>query len=340
MASAETPPLTASQEDSPPSPNADFLKDVIEGLSQDQKRVAPKYFYDAHGSALFDRICELEEYYPTRTEVGLLTDRAHQIATLVNGKHLIEFGSGSSMKIRILLDAADGLASYVPVDISRDHLYAAAGSIAQDYPNLAVIPVCADFTQPFMLPETVENGGKVGFFPGSTIGNFSHQEAQGFLAMTARMLGIDGGLVIGVDLKKNPDLIEAAYNDGEGVTAAFNLNMLRRINQELDGTFELDAFTHEAHYDSEKGRIEMHLISSKDQSVSINDHTFHFKRDERIHTENSHKYDIEEFHEMGRAAGFETEHTWTDENDLFSVHYMNVTALSNSASHLGSTFNA
>lgn len=304
----------------------DFLRDVIEGLSQDQKQLAPKYFYDSHGSALFDRICDLEEYYPARTELGVLKARANEIADLVDGQHLIEFGSGSSVKIRILLDAADGLASYVPVDISRDHLLSAAHSIARDYPDLSVIPVCADFTRTFELPDTIENGEKVGFFPGSTIGNFSRQEAQEFLSMTAGMLGDGGGLVIGVDLKKDPELLNAAYNDDEGVTAEFNLNLLTRINRELGGTFDIDSFTHQALYNTDEGRVEMHLISSRDQTASVNGYTFHFEHNESIHTENSHKYDIEEFHEMCREAGYVPDRTWTDANNLFSVHYLKVAA--------------
>ncbi len=317
---------SASDEVLNPSQQLEFLSDVIEGLSQDQKRISPKYFYDSKGSALFDQICELEEYYPTRTEMGLLKESALEIANIVEGHHLIEFGSGSSTKIRILLDAATDLASYIPVDISKDHLYASAESIAQDYPDLDVIPVCADFTRTFDLPEKAEDGNKVGFFPGSTIGNFSRQEASDFLSMTTHLLGDDGGLVIGVDLKKDPRLLRAAYNDNTGVTAEFNLNLLSRINRELDGTFELDSFTHEAHYNQDKGRVEMHLVSGKDQSVSVDGHTFHFERDESIHTENSHKYDVEEFHNLGRQAGFNAERTWIDENDLFSIHYLRVVA--------------
>lgn len=308
------------------SSDPDFLKDVISGLSQEQKTLSPKYFYDAKGSALFDQICELDEYYPTRTEVGLLSEKAGEIAQLVDGQHLIEFGSGSSTKIRILLDAAKGLASYVPVDISREHLLGAANSISNDYPELDVIPVCADFTKSFELPEIVDSGAKAGFFPGSTIGNFSRQEAKEFLSMTAEILGQDGGLVVGVDLKKDSEILQAAYNDQDGVTAEFNLNLLTRINRELDGTFDRDAFAHDARYVEEKGRIEMHLISLKEQVVTVNGTAFDFKRDESIHTENSHKYDIEEFHTIGRETGFEPDRTWTDNNNLFSIHYLKVAA--------------
>lgn len=308
------------------SVDGQFLDDVIEGLSQEQKSLAPKYFYDANGSALFDKICKLDEYYPTRTEVGLLSDRAKEIAELVDGQHLIEFGSGSSVKIRILLDAAKGLASYVPVDISREHLHGAAESIAKDYPNLDVIPVCADFTRSFDLPDVVDTGAKAGFFPGSTIGNFSRAEAHDFLAMAAGMLGNGGGLVIGVDLKKDPNMLRAAYNDQQGVTAEFNLNLLARINRELSGTFDLDTFAHDARYVEEKGRVEMHLVSLKEQVISVNGQRFSFQRDESIHTENSHKYDIDEFHEIGRETGFEPDRTWTDEKNLFSVHYLKVAA--------------
>lgn len=306
--------------------SSEFLDDVIAGLSMKQKTLSPKYFYDATGSALFDKICELDEYYPTRTEVGLLSERANEIANLVDGQHLIEFGSGSSTKIRILLDAADGLASYVPVDISREHLLGAADSISIDYPDLDVLPVCADFTKSFDLPDVVDNGTKAGFFPGSTIGNFSRAEAKDFLTMAAGMLGEGGGLVIGVDLKKDPKLLQAAYNDQEGVTAEFNLNLLTRINRELDGNFDLNAFAHEARYVDDKGRVEMHLVSQKKQVVTISGHSFNFEHGESIHTENSHKYDIDEFHDIGRETGFEPNQTWTDSNKLFSVHYLKVAA--------------
>lgn len=305
---------------------SEFLTDVMDGLSRDQKALSPKYFYDANGSALFDKICDLQEYYPTRTELGVLSDRADEIASLVDGQHLIEFGSGSSVKIRILLDAADGLASYVPVDISREHLLDAAQSISKDYPALDVLPVCADFTKTFPLPGPVAAGARAGFFPGSTIGNFSRPEADDFLVMAAGMLGNGGGLVIGVDLKKDPKILHAAYNDASGVTADFNLNLLTRINRELEGTFDLTAFTHDARYVEEKGRIEMHLVSLIDQTVIVQGRPFDFKKDESIHTENSHKYDIDEFHEMGRQAGFAPDKTWTDDNDLFSVHYLKVAA--------------
>lgn len=305
---------------------SEFLSDVVDGLSKEQKTLSPKYFYDANGSALFDQICELQEYYPTRTEIGVLSERADEIAQLVEGQHLIEFGSGSSVKIRVLLDAADGLASYVPVDISREHLFEAARSIANDYPSLDVVPVCADFTKTFSLPDSVTPGDRVGFFPGSTIGNFSRLEAENFLVMAAGMLGNGGGLVIGVDLKKDPKLLHAAYNDARGITADFNLNLLTRINRELNGTFDIESFAHDARYVEDKGRVEMHLVSLKDQTVLIGEQPFDFKKDESIHTENSHKYDIEEFHEMGRTAGFAPGRTWTDKNDLFSVHYLEVAA--------------
>jgi len=306
--------------------NTCFLKDVLDGLSQDQKRIAPKYFYDAPGSELFDQICELDEYYLTRTELRLLKEVANYIADVVDGQHLIEFGSGSSIKSRVLLDAAKNLASYVPVDISEDHLLTCADAIAQDYPKLDVIPVCADITKIFDLPERLMNGERIGFFPGSTIGNLSRKDAIDFLSMTADLLGAGGGLVIGVDLKKDPDILNAAYNDKKGITADFNLNLLKRINRELGGSFEVESFTHRAYYNEEKSRIEMHLVSNKDQSVSVNGHVFHFKRDESIHTENSHKYDIEEFHNLGWEAGYLAEHTWTDDCKMFSVHYLKVAA--------------
>ena len=247
-----------------------FLEAVVAGLSQPRKTLPCKYFYDARGSRLFDAICTLKEYYPTRTETGLLHDRCGEIAALAGpGVNLVEFGSGSSTKVRIVLDALDRPAAYVPVDISRDHLLASARLLAADYPALAVIPVCADYTAHFDLPERALAGPRLGFFPGSTIGNFTPDAAVAFLAQAAGSLGAGAGLLIGADLKKDVRILHAAYDDARGVTAAFNMNLLVRINRELGGNFDLDAFAHEARWNPADGRIEMHLVSRRRQAITV-----------------------------------------------------------------------
>ena len=302
-----------------------FLSDVIEGLSKSDKALEPKYFYDERGSQLFDAITQLEEYYPTRTETSILKTQADELAEIIGpDANLIEFGSGSSVKVRILLDALDSLHSYVPVDISGDHLLHAAEDLAKDYPAIKIIPVAADFTRKFDLPDETAAGANVGFFPGSTIGNFTPDAAVRFLKTAAETLGPGGTLIIGVDLKKDTSTLEAAYNDADGVTAEFNLNVLERINRELDANFQLDQFDHDAIYNEDVGRIEMHLRSTEDQTVRVNGHTFDFAEDETIHTENSYKYSIKGFHELAAGAGFRAVKVWTDPNQLFSLHYMQV----------------
>ena len=303
----------------------DFRKAVLNGLSQPQKRLPSKFFYDAKGSALFDRICTLEEYYPTRTETVLLESCGKEIAVLAGpNANLIEFGSGSSVKTRILLDALDRLTSYVPIDISRDHLLAAAKTLAQDYPEVAVTPVCADFVQPLDLPKLAGTGVNLGFFPGSTIGNFRPADAAAFLKNAARAVGHGGAMVIGVDLVKDPATLHAAYNDASDVTAAFNLNLLERINRELDADFGLDGFAHYAPYNPARGCIEMHLVSRRAQQVRIAGKTFNFASGETIHTEDSHKYTIEGFHELARRGGWTPREVWCDADSLFSVHFLDV----------------
>jgi len=305
----------------------EFLHDVIAGLSKPQKELVSKYFYDARGSILFDQICELDEYYLTRTETLLLEKHAAEITSLMSSRtHLIEFGSGSSIKIRILLDAANKLASYIPVDISLDHMVESSAAIAKAYPKLKVIPVCADFTKQFKLPPETHDGTCVGFFPGSTIGNFTPNQTKEFLSHTAQLLGANGALIIGVDLKKDKTVINTAYNDEGGITAAFNLNILHRINRELEGTFNLNTFKHHAHYNERDGRVEMHLISTCNQTVDVAEHTFDFANQETIHTENSYKYSITEFTELSRWAGYEPHRIWTDTEHLFSIHYLRIAA--------------
>lgn len=307
-----------------------FARDVLAGLAATPRTLPPKYFYDAAGSALFDRICTLPEYYPTRTERRILAERAPEIARHM-GPHadLIEFGAGSLTKVRILLDAFSAAAAprrYLPVDISAGHLQAAAGRLRADYPGLVVQAVVADYTLALILPEDGAVAGKrVGFFPGSSIGNFLPDEALAFLQLAARLLR-GGGLLVGVDLVKEPARLHAAYNDAQGVTAAFNLNLLRRINLELGGDFDLDGFAHHACYDPVRRRIEMHLISRRTQRVRIGEETFLFNEGDSIHTENSHKYTVDGFRALAMKAGFRPGPAWTDEERLFSVHWLEAPA--------------
>ena len=302
----------------------DFETAVVAGLSATPKTLPCKFFYDQAGSELFSRICELDEYYPTRTEVGLLRRISGNIARLMGPDcHLIEFGSGDGIKVRLLLDAVNALAGYTAVDISRDHLKRSAEDLARLYPDIEIAAICADYTKPFDVPppSAKADARRVGFFPGSTIGNFTPAEAVEFLRTAAKLLE-GGDLIIGVDLKKDIARLESAYNDSEGVTAAFNLNLLARINRELSGDFIIDAFEHRAHYDPVAGRIEMHLISRRDQFVTFGGRRFDFVAGETIHTENSYKYAIEEFREVAANAGFKVVGGWTDDENLFSIHYL------------------
>jgi dimethylhistidine N-methyltransferase len=306
-------------------PDEDFYAQVIAGLAHAPKSLPCKFFYDAAGSRLFERICELEEYYPTRTEVGILRRYRRDIASLIGrSANLIEFGSGATTKVRILLDAIEGPVAYTGVDISREHLLTSARSLAADFLNVRVTAVCADYTRPFALPlASLRTGEKrIGFFPGSTIGNFTRTEARGFLAGVARLLGPGGEFLVGVDLKKDAAVLRAAYNDREGVTAAFNLNLLARINRELNADFDLSSFRHHAPYNEVDGRIEMYLVSEREQAVGVADRSFKFRRGEAIHTENSHKFRIEEFQELADGSGFDAIRVWTDDSHLFSIHYL------------------
>ncbi len=304
----------------------DFKTEVIENLSREQKTLPCKFFYDKKGSTLFDRICELDEYYPTRTEVSLLDRHGQEFAELSGPScHLIEFGSGSSVKVRLLLDRLDEPAAYTAIDISRDHLIDAASALAEEFPALDVEAVCADYTQPLRLERENGNAGRrLGFFPGSTIGNFAPDEAHAFLERSAETIGPGGSMLIGVDLKKDEDTLVAAYNDREGVTAAFNENLLARINRELEGDFDLSAFSHDAVYNRQHGRIEMHLVSERDQTARVGDRSFDFRAGETIHTENSYKYSIEQFQGLCREARYEPVQAWTDPDGMFSLHFLNV----------------
>lgn len=296
-----------------------FAADVIAGLTAQPKTLSPKYFYDLAGSALFERITALPEYYPTRCEIGILRDHASAIAALFPpGCALIEFGSGSSRKARILLGAGATVAAYIAVDISGDFLQQDLARLVCDLPRLAVHPLVADFTKPFAIPGELAALPRVGFFPGSTIGNFEPAEAATFLRHAGQVLGRGALFLVGVDLVKDHAVLHRAYNDSAGVTAAFNLNLLARINRELGADFDLAAFEHRAFFDAEQSRIEMHLVSTKSQQVHVNGATIAFRRDETIHTENSYKYTVDSFQRLARGAGWSPVEVFSD--GLFAVH--------------------
>jgi len=285
--------------------------------------ISPKYFYDERGSRLFEQITRLPEYYPTQTELGIMQDNVDEIAALIGPQaSLIEFGSGSSHKTRILLENLIDLAVYVPVDISEDHLIEASSKLDEEFPGLEVLPVVADFTQSFALPDpTVMPLRNVAYFPGSTIGNFVHDDAHELLRVMHQEAGADGALLIGVDLQKNPAVIERAYNDEAGVTAEFNLNILRHLNREFGFDFDLSAYSHSAHYDEAAGRVVVQLISEQRQTIRVGDDEIPIDADEPILTEYSHKYTLESFAAMASKAGFAVERVWTDAGQLFSVQY-------------------
>ncbi|TWT60995.1 L-histidine N(alpha)-methyltransferase [Rubinisphaera italica] len=299
----------------------EFYADVISGLNSKPKTLPSKYFYDEQGSMLFDQICDLDEYYITRTESQIMDRYAHDMARTLGEKiALIELGSGSSRKTRLLLEEVAESTVYMPVDISREHLFKSAEQLAFDFPDLSIKPIHADFTQPIKLDNQIEDDyRKVVYFPGSTIGNFEPEQAVQLLSNISNLVDPDGGLLIGYDLIKDLNILEDAYNDSAGVTAAFNKNLLHRINQELDGNFDLDAFEHQAIFNPEEHRIEMHLISLKKQSVNIGESTFHFEKQESICTEYSHKYSMDSFREMALKAGFHEDRCWTDPNQYFAV---------------------
>jgi dimethylhistidine N-methyltransferase len=307
------------------TPPASFRRDVLAGLERRPRSLPCKYFYDARGAELFDRITELAAYYPTRTEFSIMRCHAREMASLLGRRaRLVELGSGSSAKTRILLDHAMELDSYVPVDISRDYLGPAADALAREYPGLAILPVCADYTRPFDLPVRVQAGRTIVYFPGSTIGNFQPADARQFLKLVAGLCGRRGGLLIGVDLKKDRAVLDRAYNDEQGVTAEFNLNVLARINREIGGDFDLTRFRHRAFYDEAAGRIEMQLISTARQIVHVGAARFDFSEGEAISTEYSYKYSVEEFQRLAGDAGFVPSRVWCDERRYFSVHYLTV----------------
>jgi dimethylhistidine N-methyltransferase len=302
----------------------DFRADVLRGLSVLPKTLPCKYFYDEAGSRLFERICELPEYYLTRVELELLRRHSAEIAALLGRDCLlIEYGSGSSLKTRRLLDHLRAPVAYVPIDIAYQQLSDSATALASDYPQLAVRPVCADFTRLSVMPAIdVSCARRVVYFPGSTIGNFTPQQARQLLEQTANLCGPGGALLLGVDLKKDPRILEAAYNDSRRVTAAFNLNLLVRINRELDANFCVEQFRHYAPYNPRESRIEMHLVSRRDQHVRVGDRKFFLRQGESICTEYSHKYSLHDLRDLAQSAGFAVERLWIDEHGYFSVQYL------------------
>ena len=299
------------------------LQEIVAGLQQDEKMISPKYFYDERGSQLFDEITTLPEYYPTETEFGIMRENIAEIAALIGPQaSLIEYGSGSSRKTRVLLEHLNDQAVYVPVDISEEHLLESARQIRVEFPELEVLPVVADFTKRFQLPDPpVMPLRNIIYFPGSTIGNFARAIACELLDVMYHEAGENGAMLIGVDLQKDPSIIERAYNDSAGVTAEFNLNMLRHLNREFGSDFDLDSWEHTAQYNQSEGRVEIRLINEERQTININGNTIVVEPGEGILTEYSHKYTLEGFAEMAQGAGFKVERVWTDANNLFSVQY-------------------
>ncbi len=304
---------------------SDILEEVIEGLTKKQKQLPSKLFYDEKGSELFDQICELEEYYPTRTEIKIMQDNISEMSALLGeGTMLVELGSGSSLKIRLLLDNIPGLAGYIPVDISTEHLIQSSKILEDDYPILDIFPLAADYTKVFDLPEIEKPYDHVAvYYPGSTIGNFQPHEAKDFLKRIAKICGSNGGLIIGIDLRKDINTVEAAYNDKKGITAMFNLNILERLNEELDSDFDLNLFKHFAFFNEKESRIEMHLISQVNQKVHLGGTIINFEMGESILTEYSYKYTLKSFADLA-SDYFDVKKVWTDKNNLFSIQYLRV----------------
>ncbi len=301
---------------------SEFAEDVVAGLSARPRTLPCKYFYDARGSDLFEQITDLPEYYPTRTEIGILRAHARDIcAALAPDSALIEYGSGSSIKTEILLAAGD-FAAYAPIDISPSALEGAAKRLRGRFPNLRIEPVVADFVGDVVLPDALDGLPRTGFFPGSTIGNFSPPEARALLRRMARQLGPGARLVIGVDLRKSADILVPAYDDAQGVTAAFNLNLLARLRNELDAAVDLDGFAHRAVWNARDSRIEMHLVAKHPQSIVVAGHEFHFAAGETIHTENSCKYGREDFDDLARSAGWRPLDLYADAGNLFTVRVL------------------
>jgi dimethylhistidine N-methyltransferase len=315
--------LTHDARATPDGARDDFAAAVLAGLARRPRSIPCRFFYDAQGCALFEAITKLEEYYPTRTETALLETYGAEIAQSVGrGRVLVEFGSGSSPKTSLLVAALGDVPAYVPIDIAAESLQAAARRLSTRHKDLRILPLVADFTKTRRLPEAAARHAKLGFFSGSTIGNLGHEEARAFLTGAARLLGPGGAFLIGVDLKKDASILVRAYDDGKGVTAAFNLNLLERINRELDGDFDLGRFAHEAVYNARAGRIEIYIVSLADQVAHVRGRAFALAKGERIHTENSHKYTVREFQALARSAGWRPVKVWTDPGNFFSLHLL------------------
>jgi dimethylhistidine N-methyltransferase len=302
--------------------NGDMLQDVLDGMRCTPKSLPSKYFYDERGSQLFDEITRLAEYYPTRTERKLMQDNVEEMGEYLGDQViLIEPGSGSSEKTRILLNAIESIKGYIPIDISKGYLKKVAKRLRKDYPELEVLPISVDYTRSFKLPELKVSGRRVVFFPGSTIGNFKPKTVHRFFEVISNIVGASGGVLIGVDLKKDVEVLEAAYNDSEGVTAEFNKNMLKHLNREIGAQFKPELMDHKAIWNEEEGRIEMRLYANESHSISVNGNVFEIEKGEFIHTENSHKYSLSEFEELV-APWFDVTKVWTDRNDYFSVQFL------------------
>lgn len=301
-----------------------FLAEVLSGLRKPQKELPSKYFYDEQGSRLFERICTLEEYYIPRIEASIMKTNIKDMVELMGPRVLlVEYGSGDCKKVRDLLDHLHDPVAYIPIDISREQLMRMAQDISVSYPELEVLPVCADYTSSFVLPRSRRRSERtVVYFPGSTISNFDPVPAKQFLKHIAQVCGPGGALLIGVDLKKDPAVLRRAYNDSQNITSAFNLNLLQRINRELDCDFQLDAFSHYASYNPRESRIEMHLMSLREQSIHLGNATISFMKGESIWTESSYKFSLDEFEEMAATAGFKVKRVWTDKQQWFSFQYL------------------
>ncbi|MBU2887326.1 L-histidine N(alpha)-methyltransferase [Gilvimarinus agarilyticus] len=315
----------AESRDARELPDNEFLADVILGLSQDQKTLSPKYFYDQQGSEYFDEICDLQEYYPYRTELAMLPTVAQDLGNYFTGNaprglEIVEFGAGSLRKVGALLRSLQNVRSFTAIDISEAHLISACRVLESQYRELSIHPCVHDFTKPLSLHPSERT--RLGFFPGSTIGNFTPQQASVFLRNAGTTLGTGSFLLIGVDTQKPPTILNQAYNDPKGITAKFNKNVLERINRELDGNFKLHNFAHHAFYNETVGRIEMHLRSLKEQQVNIAGHTIEFSRGESIHTENSYKFKPDDFTELARQSGWVKHHLWLDSDKLFAVYLL------------------
>jgi dimethylhistidine N-methyltransferase len=310
-------------------PREPLATDLLAGLRGRPKQISPSYFYDARGSQLFDAICELPEYYLTRTEISILETHAAEMARCIGeAALLVEFGSGASVKTRVLLDRLLEVSAYVPVEISRSHLVNAAQRISSAYPQIEVLPVCADFTLPFSLPKPRRAPARtVVFFPGSTLGNFDPPAAIELLRLMRSIAGPAGGLVIGTDLIKDPAILRRAYNDAAGVTAQFNLNLLQRLNREFDADFNLGAFEHQAIWNAVEARIEMHLISMRAHTVTLAGERIRFAAGERLVTEHSHKYSLASFRAQAAASGWVQRQVWLDDRGYFAVHYLEAQAV-------------